>query len=222
MNKTYEVITDQIIGLLEKGTVPWRKPWTGGGLPRNINGRPYRGVNVFVLYGQEYSSPCWLTFNQAKKLGGNIKKGEKGIPVVFWKILKRLTDEVDEITGEPVVKQVPFLRYYTVFNLDQTDGIEAEQEMMPLTDTTPIKRTEDILDHMQHPPLVKHEGYRAFYSPIRDEIVLPEQKFFFSTEDYYSTRFHETIHWTGHNSRLNRKGITGFHMFGDKDYSQEE
>lgn len=118
----YQVITDRVIALLEQGTVPWHKPWQGGQtMPRNlVSRRPYRGVNVFLLHAMAYASPYWLTFRQAQELGGNVRKGEKACPVVFWKWL-----DVDD-AGEPAGKRrVPFLRYYSVFNVAQCDGIQA-------------------------------------------------------------------------------------------------
>ena len=120
----YQIITDRIIALLEKGVVPWQKPWQGGEqMPRNlISGREYRGVNVFLLHAMSYQSPYWLTFKQASELGGHVRKGEHACPVVFWKRL-----QVDS-PGEPDSKKaIPFLRYYSVFNVAQCDGIPAEK-----------------------------------------------------------------------------------------------
>jgi antirestriction protein ArdC len=112
----YQVISDRMITLLEQGTVPWQKPWQSGDLmPRNLMSlREYRGVNVFLLHAMSYQSPFWLTFNQAKELGGNVKRGEKACPVVFWKWL--------DVTEEGEAKRVPFLRYYSVFNVAQCEG----------------------------------------------------------------------------------------------------
>ena len=221
MNRAYSIITDRIIGLLEQGTIPWKKDWKGG-IPMNINGHRYRGINVFTLLSAGYSSPYWLTFNQAKKMGGKIKQGEHGVPVVFWKLLERPTGETNEETGEPVVKRVPFLRYYIVFNLAQTEGIDLKYEASVLSDTSPIDMAERIVNGILVPPVVRHEGSRAYYSPTVDEIVLPPVDSFYSMEGYYSTRFHETVHWTGHKTRLNRPGVTELAMFGSEKYSQEE
>ncbi len=221
MNRAYEVITDHILGLLEQGTIPWKRGWKGG-RPMNINGRPYRGINVFTLLSCGYSSPHWLTFNQAKKMGGMIKKGQHGFPVVFWKLLERETGEIDLETRETIKKRVPMLRYYTVFNLSQVEGIDLKYEAKALVDANPIEAAEAIVNGIQFPPKLSHEGGRAFYRPSTDEIVLPEVESFFSMENYYSTRFHETVHWTGHESRLHRSGITDLAMFGDAEYSQEE
>ena len=120
----YEVITDRILAQLEAGTVPWTKPWNGeAGMPKNlISGRAYRGINVFLLHSLGYASPFFVTFKQAKKLGGQVPKGEKGCAVVFWTWI----DREEETEDGPVTKaRVPLLRYYTVFNVEQCDGITA-------------------------------------------------------------------------------------------------
>ena len=120
----YQVVTDRIIALLEKGVVPWQKPWRGGEqMPRNlVSGHEYRGVNVFLLHAMMYQSPFWLTFHQAKELGGHVKKGERACPVVFWKRLE--VSAPDEPDGK---KTVPFLRYYSVFNVAQCEDIPADK-----------------------------------------------------------------------------------------------
>src|SRR5678815_190007 len=116
----YQIITDRIVGPWEKGVVPWQRPWRGGEqMPRNlISQKEYRGVNVFLLHAMMYESPYWLTFNQAKSLGGHVKQGEKACPVVFWKWL-----DVDDPESPKGTKRVPFLRYYSVFNVAQCEGI---------------------------------------------------------------------------------------------------
>ena len=123
MSTPYDVITDRILAQLEAGTVPWRKPWNGkAGMPKNLkSGKDYRGINVFLLHSLGYESPYFLTFKQAKAKGGHVSKGEKGCPVVFWKWLE--VDRNDD--GEPTTRRVPMLRYYTVFNVAQCEGIEA-------------------------------------------------------------------------------------------------
>ena len=118
----YQSITDRIVGLLEKGTVPWHKPWAvsgQGGLPKNIvSGRTYRGINVFILSAQGFESSFWLTYNQAKQLGGYVNKGERSSMVVFWHWVDKETSQTDK-DGNPLVDQIPFLRYYNVFNVSQ-------------------------------------------------------------------------------------------------------
>ena len=135
-NLAYEIITERILKLLEQGTVPWHKPWTGGGLAQNlVSKRPYRGINCFLLNISGYSSPYWATLNQINKKGGRVIKGQKSTPVVFWKWI----EIEDQETGDKIEK--PFLRYYRVFNLEQTEGVEAPEEDKPKEiEFTPIER----------------------------------------------------------------------------------
>jgi antirestriction protein ArdC len=221
----YSIITDRLIALLEKGTVPWHKPWStnaGDCLPRNLVSRKaYRGVNVFLLHAMAYGNPYWLTFKQAQELGGNVKRGEKASPVVFWKWLD--LDEQDE-KGKP--KRVPMLRYYSVFNVSQCDGIQTPLPEGKQREHTPIETAEKIVADMPKRPTVEHGGNRACYSPALDRVEMPHAQAFKNGEDYYSTLFHELTHSTGHESRLNRKGVAGsegeWAAFGSTPYAREE
>ncbi len=214
--KAYDVITDRIVSELQKGTIPWRKPWGGPDQePRNLQSRkPYRGVNVFLLGCQGFESPYWVTFKQAQGMGGHVRKGEHGSPVVFWKWLEKRDAE----TGE--LKRVPMLRYYTTFNVEQTEGIPYPKP--ELRTFCPIQEAEGIVASYPNAPAVEHGGGRAFYVPSRDRIKLPLRESFHSDAEYYSTLFHEMGHSTGHASRLNRKTLTDAAMFGDHNYSREE
>ncbi len=216
----YEVITARIVEMLEQGTVPWRKPWKAGATePRNlVSGKAYRGVNVFLLASMGYASPYWLTYRQATERGGNIKKGSKGCPVVFWRWADRDNEE-DEGT-ENKGRKAPILRYYTVFNIDQTEGIAAPVETPRAFE--PIEECERIVREMPNPPRIEHQGTQAFYRPSTDTVVTPRPELFDSRELYYSVLFHELTHSTGHASRLARKGITDATMFGSHEYSREE
>jgi len=219
-DKIYAMITDRIIEELEKGTVPWRMPWNGyiKGFPQNFTSKKnYRGVNIFTLKLAMRSTPYWITFNQAKQLKGSIKKGEKGYPVVFWKFLEKK----DKDTGEK--KNVPLLKYYTVFNLDQCEGIELPEFDQPETRKfTPIEQAEKIITDMPNKPTINHNEPRAFYRPAADMVNMPKKELFLSDAEYYSTMFHELGHSTGHASRLNRESEAKNHMFGSADYSREE
>jgi antirestriction protein ArdC len=208
----YKIITDRILEALEAGTCPWRKSWVGVGMPRSMStGKPYRGVNIFILGFQPYSSAYWLTFNQCKKMGGMVKKGEKGTPVVFWKFLRKTQDD-------GTVKQIPFLRYYTVFNVEQCEGIDAPDA--PERTHTPLEAAEAIIGGMPKRPEINHGGDRAAYCPSLDTIRLPKPEQFETAEAYYTTAFHELAHSTGHDSRLSRD-LVAFSM--DKgSYSREE
>lgn len=213
----YQIVTDRIIQLLESGTVPWHQPWKGGDQwPQNFLSRKvYRGINLFLLNAARYASPYWLTFKQVQSLGGRIKKGERSFPVVFWKIFKE--------EGEGETRRIPFLRYYSVFNTAQCEGVNVPAASgQPGPVFQPIEKCEQVVANMPNPPLINHLGAGACYSPALDTISLPEAAVFDSGEDYYCTLFHELIHATGHISRLNRKEITEPNRFGSDPYSREE
>jgi len=213
----YDRITDRITAQLEKGTVPWRKPWNVAlAFPRNlITRRAYRGINVFLLLAMNYESPYWLTFNQIKQLGGNVRKGEKACPVVFWKPAKIEDDE----TGEE--KEIPFLRSYHVFNLNQCEAIKVD--LVPENPGVPILTPADeIVSGMPNPPAIRYGMDRAFYQPSQDLVGMPNRKAFETDHEFFSTIYHELCHSTGHPSRLNRPTLTDGSGFGSDPYSKEE
>lgn len=210
----YDMVTDRIIEALEKGIVPWQKPWTSLGGPRNLQSkRPYRGLNAFLLGLSRYSSPYWTTYKAAKAAGGSVKKGEKGTIVVFWKIL-----EVDDAYAKNGKKKIPLLRYYTVFNTEQCEGLKVPDSKLP--EFIPIDEAQRVIDEMPDAPNMWYGGDRAFYSPIQDEIQMPVKQAFNTSESFYQTAFHELAHSTGHSSRLGR--ITDWTGFGSEPYAQEE
>ena len=212
--QSYERITERIVSLLEQGTVPWHKPWkVKTGLPRNlISKKPYRGINVFLLMAMSYESPHWLTFRQAIQLGGNVKKGEKSCPVVFW---KRMETE-DKESGEP--KKAPLLRLYHVFNAAQCEGLKDTPEEIQM----PVTKPAEIVAKMPQPPVVKHGMAQAFYSPTDDCVGMPERERFESEASYFAALFHELIHATGHEKRLKRTSITERNGYGSDPYCKEE
>jgi len=228
----YQQVTDQIIEAMEAGTVPWRNPILGhecAGWPKNLaSNKEYRGSNVFLLaltaWSQGYSSPYWLTFRQAKLKGGSVRKGERSTLVVFW---KQLTIE-DEETGKS--KRIPVLRHYRVFNTEQCDGLNmSNAESPPLTGLPgpgveafqPIESAQQIVDGYAGPK-VHHQGLRACYRPVPDDVHIPDPERFESPEAYYATLMHELSHSTGHSSRLDRGLDTTLAPFGSPDYSREE
>jgi antirestriction protein ArdC len=216
--KAFEVITDRILAALDEGTIPWRKPWKCGGFPRNlVTGKPYRGLNVFLTIMQGYASPYWLTFKQAQEQGGQVRKGEKGTPIIYWNWQKR---QVEDHDGDIEEKQVPFIRYYTVFNLAQIDGIVSPEGQS--SEFEPIVSCEDVINNMPKAPVIESGWARASYSPAADIVRMPPRNAFKSEAGYYSTLFHELTHSTGHASRLDRKTITEMAAFGSEDYSKEE
>ena len=212
----YAAITDRIIAQMEQGIIPWQKPWISNGKAiSHTTGKPYSLMNQMLL-----GSPGeYITFRQCQEAGGKVKKGEMSSMVVFWK----WSEQEDEDTGE--IKQVPFLRYYNVFHIDQCEGITAKyttETTFPDGASTVERAQEIIYDYLgrEEVTLLHQEGDQAFYRPSTDEIVLPTRKQFISTAEYYSTVYHELTHSTGHPSRLNRldKGVA----FGSDMYSKEE
>ena len=219
--KIYEMITGRILSLMDDGVIPWQASWTGGGFPTNlISGKRYRGVNVFILGGAGYTSKYWMTYRQAVEAGGSIRKGEKGTQIIFWRFLEK--EEVNRDTGEAETRRIPLLRYYTVFNLNQTKGInDPGDEDGPENDFEPIEKAEVIFNSMPGRPQIEW-GRRPCYLPGSDVVGLPELEKFISNERFYKTAFHELTHSTGHSYRLNRSSIMGCNGFGSHEYSKEE
>ena len=221
--QVYQKITDRIVELLERGVVPWHKPWVGGAAdkPKNLNsGKPYRGINVFMLHAAGFESPWWLTFKQARERGGHVRKGEHGWPVVFWKFLEVGGTDED---GKLINKNVPLLRQYTVFNVDQCEGVEAPAPAGCQTfDFDSIDEADRIVRAMPKQPPIRHDENRAYYRPSTDTVNMPKPERFSQPTEYYSTLFHELTHATGHASRLDRKLGSRLAAFGTPDYSREE
>ena len=210
----YAEITNRIVSEMESGLIPWQKPWVAsGGCVSYATGKPYSLLNQMLLGRPgEYA-----TFKQIQAAGGYVKKGQKASMVVFWKWI----EQEDEETGEK--KEIPFLRYYNVFHIDQCEGLKARHaESLPQTANADQKAEAIICDYLKTSGVkLNHEqGDRAFYRPSDDSITLPLLAQFKETAEYYSTTFHEMIHSTGHMSRLNRLEKTAF--FGTEAYSKEE
>lgn len=222
MSNVYDVINSRIMELLEQGTVPWRKPWNAqSNFPKNlVSGKRYQGVNVFMLACSEFSSPYWMTFKQCQDKGGHVIKGSKSTPVIFWKWLDR-KDAPTEGDNSPNGK-IPMLRFYSVFNLCQTEGIPHPPAEETHNTFDPITQAEKIVADLPQKPDIKYGGNRAFYSVGLDYIQLPHQHTFHTIEEYYSTLFHELSHATGHQNRLARKSILEPSYFGSHEYSKEE
>jgi antirestriction protein ArdC len=217
---TYEIITNRIIEKMEQGYIPWRKPWKSQ-MPRNlVSKQPYHGINLLLLSMSEYDSPYWLTFNQAKKLGGSINKGERGTPVIFWKLLEVLEKEDD--SEENKARTISYLQYSTVFNLHQTEGVARPSETIQVRE--PLPACEKIAEGFKDRPETLHSiSLSAFYRVATDTVYMPPKRSFTSPKEYYSTLFHEYIHSTGHEKRLNRHAQENTNFdFGTKEYSREE
>lgn len=221
MRDVYQEITDRIVCALEQGKAPWLKPWSMAkagrkvmrdDLPHNaVSGRAYNGINLLVLWCSGYQSNAWLTFKQAKELGGNVRKGEKGTLIVFWKFDVR----IDETTGKP--KTVPFARGYTVFNTEQCEGLDEtriKRPEMPVAGQTDMNALASDCGIR-----VSHGGDQAFYSPTFDVVQMPSADSFVSVDHYQATLGHELTHATGHASRCKRD-FSG--RFGNEAYAFEE
>jgi len=223
----YEIITDRLLKEIEKGTLPWHKPWKSalGEEPANlVSKHAYRGINRFLLSHMAYPRPYYVTYKQATDLGGSVKKGEHGTPVIFWKTGIYTQTEADGSSHE---EKSFLLRYYTVFNVEQCDGIEGHLPIITtepiINPISPIESADRIVTHFNSRPTITHvRGDRAYYTPSRDTITLPETNQFQSQAEYYSTLFHEMTHSTGHSSRLNRPTLVEASYFGSHTYCKEE
>lgn len=219
----YQIINNKIIELLEQGAVPWRKPWNAqSNYPCNlISKKNYRGINVFLLACQHYSCPWWLSYKQVQEKGGHVIKGAKSTPVIFWKWLDKADPETADCDDAQTGK-IPLLRYYNVFNLEQTEGINIPEPEETHNELNSIAAAEEVIASMPLCPDIRHGGNRAYYSPTLDYIQLPNQHTFDTIEEYYNTCFHELAHATGHSNRLGRKSILEPSYFGSHEYSKEE
>jgi antirestriction protein ArdC len=225
----YQRITDQIVTELEKGVKPWLQPWNAehaGGrimLPLRGTGVPYRGINVLMLWSaameKGYTAPVWMTFKQALELNANVRKGERGSQVVYAN--KMLRTETDAATGEDSERAIPFMKGYTVFNVEQIDGLPEQYYPKPVPRLESVPRNDRAEAFFAAIGAnVVHGGNRACYIPSTDNIHMPCIDFFRDAESYYATRAHETTHWTRHKSRLDRE--FGRKRFGDEGYAMEE
>ena len=214
----YQIVTDRIIAELEKGRIPWVRPWTGvrTGAYSRVTGRPYSFLNQMLL-----SKPGeYVTFKQASEAGGNIRRGEKAQIVVFWKPLDVVEKDKD---GKPVKKTIPLLKYYNVFHIDQCENLKPRFTPEDLKSADPIAEAETILaDYSLRSGcrIIHEKQNEAFYRPSTDEIHLPLREQFPQIAEYYSTAFHEATHSTGHKSRLDRLSSPAW--FGSGNYSKEE
>jgi antirestriction protein ArdC len=224
----YQRVTGQIVAELERGVIPWTKPWHAShlegrvALPIRHNGLPYRGINVIALWIAStafgYASPTWMTYRQASELGGQVRKGEKGSLVVY---AGTLTKPAEDEGGEVDSREIQYLRGYTVFNTDQIDGLPDQYRPQPVPVLDPPQRialAEAFLAAV--PAEVRHGGNRAYYAGGADYIQMPPFETFRDAESYYAVRTHETVHWTAHKSRLDRSFDRK--RFGDEGYAMEE
>lgn len=219
----YEEVSAAIIEQLDQGHIPWAKPWRTGVDPhRNpVTGTVYRGINPMLLemgaMRGGFADRRWVTFKQAKGAGGTVRAGARGTMIVFYRpiVIK------DEETGEK--RSIFMLRHYTVFNVEQIDGLKLEELVEYVPEPQPA--ADAIVDGYlgaNGGPTFRHGGDSAHYNPARDLVQVPPREAFASDDTYFSTVFHEAAHSTGHGSRLARREITELGAFGDEAYGREE
>ena len=226
----YQSVTDKIIAELEAGRLPWVQPWDGQhaacqiGLPVNaVSGKPYSGINILLLWGavieKGYPSQIWLTYRQAKSLGGNVRKGERGEIICYADRFVTKDEKQNAIAEGRDAVAIPFLKRYRVFNIAQCDGLPEDLYRLdaPLPERKIVPQAEALVQATGAD--IRIGGDRAFYVPAQDFVQLPPQPAFTDQINYYRTCFHELGHWTGHKTRLDRdqsgRGST-------KTYAREE
>ena len=217
----YDMVTNRIIAELEKGQIPWEKPWTGvrSGAYNRITKRPYSLLNQMLLqHSGEYA-----TFKQWQDLGGHVRKGEKSEIVVFWKIFE--SKETNPDNGEIEIKKIPLLRYYNVFHISQVEGVEPLAPEQLNDEVEPIEAGDKIItDYItrEHLNFIECKSNKAYYSPTNDTVVVPLKEQYSMINEYYSTTYHELVHSSGHKTRLNRLQTGAVASFGSENYSKEE
>jgi len=225
-----EIVTAKAINSLKEGVPPWQKPWNGytQGPLSLTTGKPYRGWNSvwldFIGQSNGYSSPFWATIKTINSKKGKVKKGSKSEYAIYYKMLIVEDKQQPAEDGGYLTAHIPLLRYFPVYNLDQTEGVEVPEEMIPKKAGRPVavlKGVQAVLDdYIDGPEITHRAGDKAFYMPATDKITLPERKQFKSAAYYAETMFHELVHSTGHDSRLNR--FTKAAPFGCETYAKEE
>jgi antirestriction protein ArdC len=222
----YSRVTATIIASLEAGVRPWQKPWNAVHAAGNIvrplraNGQPYRGINVLLLWGEAlekgYNAPIWMTYKQAATMGAQVRKGEHGSLVVY---ADKFTKTETDAQGHEAEREIPFMKGYTVFNVEQVEGLPAhfyaKAEAPHPADRIPAVEAFTAATGAT----IQHGGNRAFYAPSRDLVQMPPRESFRDAESYAATLVHELTHWTAHPSRLARELGK---RFGDQAYAAEE
>jgi antirestriction protein ArdC len=225
----YQRVTDQIVAELEKGVRPWLKPWNAehaaGRITRPLRGNlvPYQGINVIMLWSEAvakgFAAPIWMTFKQAQELQAHVRKGEKGSLVVYANTVTRT--ETDETTGEENERDIPFLKGYTVFNVEQIEGLPAHYYAPAAAPLDPVQRDARADAFFANAEAdIRHGGNMTYYSVTSDHVQMPPFETFRDAESYYATLAHEVTHWTRHPKRLDRD--FGRKRWGDEGYAMEE
>ena len=225
----YDMVNDKIIAMLDKGVVPWQRPWHGGAMCiSRVTGKPYSFLNQILLSPnfdgtlESLNSGEYATMQQINKEGGRVNKGAKSYQVVFWKLFP--VKEKNPETNKEEEKTVPVLRYFNVFNIKDTT-LEPKFDKKQIKVAEPDTMAEEILTNYWTTEGIHVErnqpSNKAAYSPSMDRIILPRIDQFEETAEYYSTAFHESVHSTGHKDRLDR-GLNTVASFGSETYSKEE
>lgn len=227
-NDVYTRITGKIIADLEQGVRTWMKPWNAGNTagrimrPLRHNGIPYTGINILMLWAeataQGFASPTWMTFRQAAELDAHVRKGQKGSLVVYANSITRTEEDAQ---GEESEREIHYMKGYTVFNVEQIEGLPEIYYAKPAVTTTPVERIAKAEAFFAATKAdIRYRGGRAYYSAEGDYIQLPVIEAFRDAESFYSTLAHESAHWTKHPCRLNRD--LGRKQWGDEGYAREE
>ena len=227
----FDRVTQKIIADLEQGVRPWQKPWSGSNAaPRIIrplrhSGEPYNGVNILLLWdaaiNSGFQNPTWMTFKQAEDYGAHVRKGEKASLVVYANKITKT--ETDADTGKDIEREIPFLKGYSVFNVEQIEGLPETFLLPPQAPAEPsgISRLENVEHFIRNTgAVIRHGGDRAYYTEGSDHVQMPVIDAFRDSESYYGTLTHELTHWTKHTSRMNRD--FGRVVWGDEGYAKEE
>ena len=224
----YTRVTNAVVADLERGVRPWTKPWSAEHLagritrPLRHNGEPYNGINVILLWSEAvargFDRSTWMTFRQALALGGHVRKGENGATVVY---ANRITRTEAGENGQYVEREIPFLKAYTVFNVDQVEGLPDTFHAAPEPPLDVSQRIDQADQFFAKTGAeVRHGGSQAYYAMLPDYVQLPPFECFQDPESYYATLAHETTHWTRHPTRLDRD--FGRNRWGDEGYAREE
>lgn len=225
----YQQITDRIIADLEAGRIPWAQPWATTnaaiGVPHNaVSERRYSGINVLTLWDavitHGFRSHAFLTFRQAVALGGSVRRGEHGIGIIYTRrFVPREERRCPDLEGREASDGIAFLKHFTVFSVDQCDGLPEHltQSPPPIPDGLIMPQAEALIAATGAE--FRIGGPSAFYSPAHDYVAVPRPNDFFEPVNWHRTAFHELGHWTGHPSRLDRDQSG---HFGSKPYGREE
>lgn len=224
----YQKVTDKIIADLEQGELTWLKPWSAANMdgkitkPLRHNGLAYSGINILMLWGASieagFLSPYWMTFKQAKELGAHVRKGERGNSVVYANTITK-TEEQDD--GSEEERKIPFMKGYSVFNVEQIEGLPEYYYTKPKAIIDSARRIQNAEEFFASTGAdIRHGGNSAHYSGGSDHVQIPYFETFKSPEAYYATLAHELTHWTKHPKRLDRE--FGRKRWGDEGYAREE